>query len=120
MIETTLTLKRFTDTSIRRLADDSNNRKDLEEAVRTGFKLGMGSRQNAPAEWIGEFHNIMQTDDFSPSETPRFHDAQGSRFRNRGGVQHPFGRNHCLDRIHKGQGRLQGVLLDRIGEASVA
>ncbi|WVQ94950.1 hypothetical protein IAU59_002040 [Kwoniella sp. CBS 9459] len=27
---------------------------ELEEAVRTGFKAGMGSRQNAPAEWIAK------------------------------------------------------------------
>ncbi|OXM77936.1 ubiquitin-protein ligase [Cryptococcus neoformans Bt63] len=27
---------------------------ELEEAVRTGFKTGMGSRQNAPAEWIAK------------------------------------------------------------------
>lgn len=27
---------------------------ELEEAVRSGFKAGLGSRQNAPAEWIGE------------------------------------------------------------------
>ena len=27
---------------------------ELEDAIRVGFKLGMGSRQNAPAEWIGE------------------------------------------------------------------
>lgn len=28
---------------------------ELEDAIRVGFKAGMGSRQNAPAEWIGKF-----------------------------------------------------------------
>ena len=27
---------------------------ELQEAIRSGCKAGMGSRQNAPAEWIGE------------------------------------------------------------------
>jgi cullin-4 len=27
---------------------------ELSDAVRVGCKAGMGSRQNAPAEWIGE------------------------------------------------------------------
>ena len=26
---------------------------ELEDAVRKGFRSGMGSRENAPAEWIG-------------------------------------------------------------------
>lgn len=32
---------------------------DLQDAVRTGFKAGMGSRQNAPAEWIGELIQLV-------------------------------------------------------------
>ncbi|OCF77529.1 hypothetical protein I204_01517 [Kwoniella mangroviensis CBS 8886] len=31
-----------------------NRQFELEEAARTGFKKGMGSRQNAPAEWIAK------------------------------------------------------------------
>ncbi|WVF67352.1 hypothetical protein IAT40_002107 [Kwoniella sp. CBS 6097] len=31
---------------------------ELEEAVRTGFKAGMGSRQNAPAEWIAKHLDV--------------------------------------------------------------
>ncbi|WWD19893.1 hypothetical protein CI109_104362 [Kwoniella shandongensis] len=31
---------------------------ELEEAIRTGFKLGMGSRQNAPAEWIAKHLDV--------------------------------------------------------------
>lgn len=27
---------------------------EMEDAIRVGLKAGMGSRQNAPAEWIGE------------------------------------------------------------------
>ena len=30
------------------------HRLELEDAIRVGLKAGMGSRQNAPAEWIGE------------------------------------------------------------------
>jgi cullin-4 len=72
MIEATVALKRFADTAVRTLfkEDDTNspistlrpaktfqqNRAqeiELEDAIRVGFKAGMGSRQNAPAEWIG-------------------------------------------------------------------
>jgi cullin-4 len=31
-----------------------NMQLELQDAIRTGFKAGMGSRQNAPAEWIGK------------------------------------------------------------------
>ncbi|WVR09664.1 hypothetical protein IAU60_006739 [Kwoniella sp. DSM 27419] len=31
---------------------------ELEEAVRTGFKAGLGSRQNAPAEWIAKHLDV--------------------------------------------------------------
>jgi cullin-4 len=31
---------------------------ELEDAVRTGFKAGLGSRKNAPAEWIGELGSL--------------------------------------------------------------
>lgn len=33
-------------------------RLELEDAVRTGFKAGMGSRQNAPAEWIAKHLDV--------------------------------------------------------------
>jgi cullin-4 len=32
---------------------------ELEDVIRVGLKAGMGSRQNAPAEWIGESHSTM-------------------------------------------------------------
>lgn len=32
---------------------DRSRQLELQDAVRAGFKAGMGSRQNAPAEWIG-------------------------------------------------------------------
>jgi cullin-4 len=81
MIESTLALKRFADGAIAALfatdgdvtmeldgpedvfdsgrqrsrltGDERTRQMELEEAIRTGFKIGMGSRQNAPAEWIG-------------------------------------------------------------------
>jgi len=40
--------------------EDRTRQLELEEAVRSGFKAGLGSRQNAPAEWIGE---LTRTDD---------------------------------------------------------
>jgi cullin-4 len=83
MIEGTLTLKRFADNAVSRLfgtgtiteedvdADEEvkaqtekvdkahtlaegRRRMELEDAIRKGFKAGLGSRQNAPAEWIGK------------------------------------------------------------------
>ncbi|TXT04899.1 hypothetical protein VHUM_03982 [Vanrija humicola] len=82
MIESTLRLKRFVDTAVAALFsappkpiqatndDDEhmdvdldapsvdvlahNRRLELEESVRAGFKSGLGSRQNAPAEWIAK------------------------------------------------------------------
>lgn len=81
MIESTLVLKRFADGAIKSLFEkgdiDMDNAGDsavddkaaivgfengslerarqieLDDAIRVGFKAGMGSRQNAPAEWIG-------------------------------------------------------------------
>lgn len=35
-------------------AKDRDRLLELRDAVRVGFKAGLGSRQNAPAEWIGE------------------------------------------------------------------
>ncbi|OCF44515.1 hypothetical protein I317_01587 [Kwoniella heveanensis CBS 569] len=35
-----------------------NRQFELEEAVRTGFKAGLGSRQNAPAEWIAKHLDV--------------------------------------------------------------
>ena len=35
-------------------AEERKRLLELEDAIRVGFKAGMGSRQNAPAEWIGE------------------------------------------------------------------
>lgn len=32
----------------------SQTQLELEDAVRAGFKAGLGSRQNAPAEWIAK------------------------------------------------------------------
>ena len=74
MIEGTLTLKRFADKAIKgllakedvvmtegdldipvqSLTIQKDRQIELEDAVRSGFKQGLGSRQNAPAEWIGE------------------------------------------------------------------
>lgn len=81
MIDSTLKLKRFADHAVASLftqapalqADEEEDDEDvdmdteivinpqertrqleLEEAVRSGFKAGLSSRQNAPAEWIGE------------------------------------------------------------------
>ena len=83
MIEGTLVLKRFADKSIAGLFEanpetsksdedidmapsdipeipgevgvpERQRRMDLEDTIRVGFKAGMGSRQNAPAEWIGK------------------------------------------------------------------
>ena len=84
MIEGTLTIKRFADKAVGGLfasnvpktqqADEHmSSMKDLEEpvqalgvserrrqieledSIRVGLKAGMGSRQNAPAEWIGQY-----------------------------------------------------------------
>jgi cullin-4 len=83
MIDQTLTLKRFADRSISRLFEreaedtadgpappqdddepmqstpalglnESQRKLELEDAVRKGFRAGMSSRENAPAEWIGK------------------------------------------------------------------
>ncbi|KAK8853464.1 hypothetical protein IAR55_004171 [Kwoniella newhampshirensis] len=87
MIDGTLTLKRFADQAIASLfqtptavvADTEKEESEkvreekealdkkrtertrefeLEEAIRTGFKLGMGSRQNAPAEYIAKHLDV--------------------------------------------------------------
>ncbi|WWC72278.1 uncharacterized protein I206_106240 [Kwoniella pini CBS 10737] len=82
MIDATLKIKRFTDKAISSLFSSSedlsldksedvedkvfakdiseqkrlrrNRQFELEEASRVGFKKGLGSRQNAPAEWIAK------------------------------------------------------------------
>ncbi|KAL7424503.1 hypothetical protein Q5752_000187 [Cryptotrichosporon argae] len=73
MIEGILALKRFVDPAVAELfatsaygdvgrrgglskpADQAQQvRIELEDAVRNGFKAGMGSRQNAPAEWLAK------------------------------------------------------------------
>ncbi|KAK4685778.1 hypothetical protein P7C73_g4368, partial [Tremellales sp. Uapishka_1] len=72
MIESTLALKRFTDRAVADLFPEEDiivedevainpqdglersREMDLEDAIRNGFKTGMGSRQNAPAEWIAK------------------------------------------------------------------
>lgn len=79
MIDSTLKLKRFVDKAVAGLfaapvklisakeegdldmenkpklsTADRNKQLELEDAVRSGFKGGLGSRQNAPAEWIGK------------------------------------------------------------------
>jgi cullin 4 len=68
MIDETLKLKRFADSSASGLfgaktgddtdtdalnQDDRVRFYDLRDAIHNGFKAGLGSRQNAPAEWIG-------------------------------------------------------------------
>ena len=84
MIEGTLTIKRFADNAVgglfssnvhrKQQADETNSsiedveepvqalsvserrrQIELEDSIRVGLKAGMGSRQNAPAEWIGQF-----------------------------------------------------------------
>ena len=71
MIDQTLTLRRFTNKAVAALfsrkeidvegegntasREDKQRQLELEDAVRTGFKKGLGSRQNAPAEWIGRY-----------------------------------------------------------------
>jgi cullin-4 len=40
--------------------EERTRRLELEEAVRSGFKSGFGSRQNAPAEWIGEWRQFVR------------------------------------------------------------
>jgi cullin-4 len=59
---------------------------DLQDAVRTGFKAGMGSRQNAPAEWIGELVDSVPLHDNSSqsSQTPGPSHAPRTRIRDRG------------------------------------
>lgn len=76
MIEQTLKLKRFADRSVASLfnaevtqedeedpevqietrMDRAQQKSELEDAIRKGCRAGMGSRENAPAEWIGESH----------------------------------------------------------------
>ena len=34
-------------------------RVDLEDAIRNGFRRGISSRENAPAEWIGECEVLL-------------------------------------------------------------
>jgi cullin-4 len=81
MIDQTLKLKRFADRSVSSLfpsessdndeeerngddeeqddpmegrLDRAQRKSELEDAIRKGCRAGMGSRENAPAEWIGE------------------------------------------------------------------
>lgn len=82
MIDQTLKLKRFADQSVASLfssesvdededvneeenedsedhqmevkLDRAQRKSELEDAIRKGCRAGMGSRENAPAEWIGE------------------------------------------------------------------
>lgn len=86
MIEGTLNLKRFTDKAVAGLfaikpeiaqmiqkvmappeqivrsteipltVPEKKRLIELEDSIRIGMKAGMGSRQNAPAEWIGRSH----------------------------------------------------------------
>jgi hypothetical protein len=35
--------------------NEAQRKLELEDAVRKGFRAGMSSRENAPAEWIGMF-----------------------------------------------------------------
>lgn len=81
MIEQTLKLKRFADHSVAGLfrgdsasevADEvdgshvginrEQRKSELEDAIRKGCRAGLGSRENAPAEWIGqsEIKNISR------------------------------------------------------------
>ena len=134
MIDQTLTLRRFTNKAVAALfareeagepkavtREDKQRQLELEDAVRTGFKEGFGSRQNAPAEWIGMPSLLSITcASLTSSKTPRRGHAQGSRFRHRGRVQRPSRRDYRPDRLHARQGRLQGVLLDAAGEAAAA
>ncbi|ORY31595.1 putative ubiquitin-protein ligase [Naematelia encephala] len=86
MIESTLTLKRFADKAVAGLfvtptaaapstvlvgpaypgvaepkltSDEEARKMELEDAIRQGFKAGMGSRQNAPAEWIAKHLDVV-------------------------------------------------------------
>jgi Fe-S cluster biogenesis protein NfuA len=114
MIEGTLTLKRFIDKALASLFQKSddvemadndedqpktveaeskgserNRQIELEDAVRLGFKAGIGSRQNAPAEWIGECRTCSERDTtLTSSQTPRLCHAQGPGIRDRSRVQH--------------------------------
>lgn len=65
MIEESLKLKRFADSAVAGLFGDADDTastskeerarsSELRDAVHVGFKKGLGSRQNAPAEWIGQ------------------------------------------------------------------
>lgn len=71
MIDETLQLKRFADSSASGLfgldssdpdkmagmaREDKDRFYELRDAIHNGFKAGLGSRQNAPAEWIGKLH----------------------------------------------------------------
>ena len=70
MIDETLKLKRFADSAVTGLfvsnaasptgmnKEDRVHSSDLRDAVHVGFKKGLGSRQNAPAEWIGQFLHL--------------------------------------------------------------
>lgn len=58
---------------------------ELRDAVRTAFKTGLGSRQNAPAEWIGE--SRVERYRLTGSKTPRSDNAEGSGIRNRGRIR---------------------------------
>lgn len=66
MIDGSLELKRFADGAVRKPfskegpsdslgSEDARQLIELQDAIRVGFKAGMGSRQNAPAEWIGTY-----------------------------------------------------------------
>ena len=101
MIDGTLTLKRFADKAVSGLFDpdttttsrptltaadmvnikptggeddargEVRRRLELEDAIRVGFKLGMGSRQNAPAEWIGSSPFVLRALSDQLSQTSR-------------------------------------------------
>lgn len=135
MIDSTLKLKRFVDTAVAALFsappkpiqatndDDElmdidapsvdvlahNRRLELEESVRAGFKSGLGSRQNAPAEWIGGFEVHVFVSN-PRSQAPRRSHAQGPGVWHRGRVQHSPRRDHRAHRLHQGQGRVPRVL----------
>jgi cullin-4 len=68
MIDGTLKLKQFADSAIvglftvehapldeTALREERSRQLELQDGIRNGFKTGMGSRQNAPAEWIGAY-----------------------------------------------------------------
>lgn len=71
MIDGSLELKRFADGAVMKpfskespstalSSQDARQLIELQDAIRLGFKAGMGSRQNAPAEWIGTYDTRQQ------------------------------------------------------------